>query len=156
MSQDVTFVHANMLEEAKYRLKTALGVSDSYYTHCELFPVYRSGQGATTLLHIWLAISSTICDIYDEHAKGAEFVSPDQAIWVLLAILGFVDNVTNQINMFQDNNITVNDLLQDMKHDSQLWALLVWLTGGLLELQKCSYHVIHFNFKPDDTPQLHT
>jgi hypothetical protein len=43
-----------------------------------------------------------------------------------------------------------------MKYDSQLWALLLWLTGGLLELQKCSYHVIHFNFKPDGTPQLHT
>eukprot|EP00957_Ditylum_brightwellii_P147614 11241655-Ditylum_brightwellii.AAC.1 len=33
MSRDVTFVHANMLEEAKYRLKTALGISDDYYTH---------------------------------------------------------------------------------------------------------------------------
>eukprot|EP00957_Ditylum_brightwellii_P155291 11821768-Ditylum_brightwellii.AAC.1 len=31
-----------------------------------------------------------------EHAKGAEFVSPDQAIRVPLAILRFVDDVTNQ------------------------------------------------------------
>eukprot|EP00957_Ditylum_brightwellii_P073402 5578146-Ditylum_brightwellii.AAC.1 len=134
MSYEVTFAHANTLEEAKYKLKTALGVSDDYYTHCELFPIYGSGQGATILPHIWLDISSTIYDIYNEHAKGAEFFSPDQAIGVLLAILGFVDEVTNQVNMFQDNNATVNDLLQDMKHNSQLWASLLWLTGGLLEL----------------------
>eukprot|EP00957_Ditylum_brightwellii_P073700 5600652-Ditylum_brightwellii.AAC.1 len=128
MSRDVTFVHANTLEEAKCRLKTALGVSDDCYTHYELFPIYGSGQGATNSPHIWLAISSTICDIYAEHAKGAKFVSPDQAIRVLLANLGFVNNVTNQVNMFQDNNVTVNNLLQDMKHDSKLWALLLWLT----------------------------
>eukprot|EP00957_Ditylum_brightwellii_P197466 15045905-Ditylum_brightwellii.AAC.1 len=77
MSRDVTFVHANILEEEKYRLKTALGVSDDYCTHCELFPIYGSGQGATNVPHIWLAISSTICDIYNEHANGAEFVSID-------------------------------------------------------------------------------
>eukprot|EP00957_Ditylum_brightwellii_P209498 15361996-Ditylum_brightwellii.AAC.1 len=73
-----------------------LGVSDDYYTHCELFPIYGSGQGATNLSHIWLAIRSTICDIYNEYAKGEEFVSPDQAIQVLLAILGFVDDMNNQ------------------------------------------------------------
>eukprot|EP00957_Ditylum_brightwellii_P167970 12786073-Ditylum_brightwellii.AAC.1 len=77
---DIIFVHANTLEEAKYRLKTALGVSDDCYTHCELYPMYGSGQGAAHSPHIWLVISSTICDIYDENAKGAEFVSPDQAI----------------------------------------------------------------------------
>eukprot|EP00957_Ditylum_brightwellii_P194116 14783077-Ditylum_brightwellii.AAC.1 len=80
MSHDIIFVHDNTLEEAKYRLKTVLGVSDDYYTHSELFPIYGSGQGVTNLPHIWLAISSTICDIYNEHAKGTEFVSPDQAI----------------------------------------------------------------------------
>eukprot|EP00957_Ditylum_brightwellii_P119723 9134623-Ditylum_brightwellii.AAC.1 len=96
MSHDATFVHANTLEEAKYQLKTALDISDDYYTHCELFPIYGSGQGATNAPHIWLAIISTICDIYNEHAKGAEFISPDQAIQVLLAMFGFIDDVTNR------------------------------------------------------------
>eukprot|EP00957_Ditylum_brightwellii_P204366 15338884-Ditylum_brightwellii.AAC.1 len=145
-----------MLEEAKFRLKTALGVSDEYYTHCCMYPIYRSGQGATNNPQIWLAISSTMCGICKECAQGAEFVSPNQAVSVLLAILGFVDDVTNQVNMFQDNIVTVDKLINDMKRDSQLWDMLLWLTGGLLELQKCSYHTIHFNFKSDGTPQLQT
>ena len=77
-----------------------MGVSDDYCTHCELYPIYGSGQGATNMPHIWLAINSTICDIYDEHAKGAKCVSPDQAIRVVLAILRFIDDMTNQVNMF--------------------------------------------------------
>eukprot|EP00957_Ditylum_brightwellii_P096207 7328817-Ditylum_brightwellii.AAC.1 len=43
-----------------------------------------------------------------------------------------------------------------MQQDSQLLAMLLWLTGGLLELQKCSYHMIHFEFKEDGRPQFRT
>eukprot|EP00957_Ditylum_brightwellii_P073827 5610193-Ditylum_brightwellii.AAC.1 len=41
-----------------------------------------------------------------------------------------------------------------MREDGQLWLILLWLTGGLLELNKCSYHVMHFLFYPDSTPQM--
>jgi hypothetical protein len=39
----VTLVHAKTLEEARYKLKTALGVSDSEYSHDEAFPIYGTG-----------------------------------------------------------------------------------------------------------------
>eukprot|EP00957_Ditylum_brightwellii_P054815 4154188-Ditylum_brightwellii.AAC.1 len=61
-----------------------------------MFPIYSSGQGATNSPQIWLVISSTICDIYKQSANGAECVSPDQDISILLAILDFVDDVNNQ------------------------------------------------------------
>eukprot|EP00957_Ditylum_brightwellii_P153143 11656755-Ditylum_brightwellii.AAC.1 len=41
-----------------------------------------------------------------------------------------------------------------MKEDGQLRSILLWLTGGLLELNKCSYHVIHFLYYPDGTPHM--
>eukprot|EP00957_Ditylum_brightwellii_P202934 15332488-Ditylum_brightwellii.AAC.1 len=34
LHKNVTFVHAQTLKEAKYRLKTALGVRNKYYQHC--------------------------------------------------------------------------------------------------------------------------
>eukprot|EP00957_Ditylum_brightwellii_P064556 4898655-Ditylum_brightwellii.AAC.2 len=40
--KNVIFVHAQMLEQAKYRLKTALGVSEEYYQHINTFPIYGS------------------------------------------------------------------------------------------------------------------
>eukprot|EP00957_Ditylum_brightwellii_P009324 705476-Ditylum_brightwellii.AAC.1 len=96
MHKNVTFVHATTLEKAKYRVKTVLGVIEGYHSHRKTFPVYGSGQGATNSSHIWLVISSTICDIYEQSAHGAEFVSPDQDVSIFLAILGFVDNVNTQ------------------------------------------------------------
>eukprot|EP00957_Ditylum_brightwellii_P141341 10769518-Ditylum_brightwellii.AAC.1 len=40
LHKNVTFVHAKSLEEAKFELKTALGVSESFYSHSEIFPIY--------------------------------------------------------------------------------------------------------------------
>eukprot|EP00957_Ditylum_brightwellii_P130865 9983339-Ditylum_brightwellii.AAC.1 len=35
-----------MLQEVNCRLKTEFGVSKDYYSHCKIFPIYVSGQGA--------------------------------------------------------------------------------------------------------------
>eukprot|EP00957_Ditylum_brightwellii_P188888 14378333-Ditylum_brightwellii.AAC.1 len=82
---------------------TGEGVSDKYYQHCTTFPIYGSGQGATNSLGIWLTITSTIRETYEQSANGDEFISPDNAITLVLAILGFMDDVTNQVNEFTDN-----------------------------------------------------
>eukprot|EP00957_Ditylum_brightwellii_P154583 11765255-Ditylum_brightwellii.AAC.1 len=36
---NVTFMHATTLAEAKFKLKTAIGVSDDFYQHCKAFLV---------------------------------------------------------------------------------------------------------------------
>jgi hypothetical protein len=50
---------------------------------------------------------------------GAEFVSPDQAHSALLFIPGFVHDVTNQVNILRNNNITIRQLLDVISKDSQ-------------------------------------
>eukprot|EP00957_Ditylum_brightwellii_P111637 8514986-Ditylum_brightwellii.AAC.1 len=39
-----------------------------------------------------------------------------------------------------------------MQHDAKLWSDLLWLSGGLLELDTCSYHFIYYCFLADGTP----
>eukprot|EP00957_Ditylum_brightwellii_P189905 14457143-Ditylum_brightwellii.AAC.1 len=95
LHKNVTFVHTTTLEQAKYHLKTALGVSNEYYQHCQLYPIYGSRQGATNSPQTWLIISSTLCNMFDESAHSATFISPDQVHQVLLTILGFVDDANN-------------------------------------------------------------
>eukprot|EP00957_Ditylum_brightwellii_P003851 292518-Ditylum_brightwellii.AAC.1 len=41
-----------------------------------------------------------------------------------------------------------------MEQGSELWATLLWLMGGLLELQKCPYCMIHFTFQEDGAQQM--
>eukprot|EP00957_Ditylum_brightwellii_P118047 9002815-Ditylum_brightwellii.AAC.1 len=83
----------------------ALGVSKEYYQQCTTFPIYSSEQGATNSLGIRLNISSTIGDIYEQSANGAKFISLDRAIALVFAILGFVDDISNQVNVFTDNQV---------------------------------------------------
>eukprot|EP00957_Ditylum_brightwellii_P002728 209666-Ditylum_brightwellii.AAC.1 len=37
------FMHALTLAEAKFKLKTALGISEDFYQHCKAFPIYGAG-----------------------------------------------------------------------------------------------------------------
>jgi hypothetical protein len=39
-----------------------------------------------------------------------------------------------------------------MKHDAQLWHDLLWCSGGMLELPKCLYHFLYFDYQSDGTP----
>eukprot|EP00957_Ditylum_brightwellii_P029373 2220056-Ditylum_brightwellii.AAC.1 len=59
LHRNITFVHATTVEEANFKLKTALGISDNFYQHCQAYPIYRAGQGSTNSSIIWLIISST-------------------------------------------------------------------------------------------------
>jgi hypothetical protein len=56
--QTLCFIHATFLRQAKYKLKTKLGLSDEDYSHCHLHPIYGTGQGSTNSLVIWVLISS--------------------------------------------------------------------------------------------------
>eukprot|EP00957_Ditylum_brightwellii_P122831 9366730-Ditylum_brightwellii.AAC.1 len=68
------------MAEAKFKLKTALWVSNDYYQHCEAFPIYGRGQGSTNLPTIWLIISSTLFDIHKELSNGATFSDTIQEV----------------------------------------------------------------------------
>lgn len=44
--KSVVFINAKTLEEAKYFMKPKLGVSEAFYQHSTIFPIYGSGQGS--------------------------------------------------------------------------------------------------------------
>ena len=102
---------------------------------------------------IWCFISSTLFDCHQSKAYGAIFQSPDRTVTVSFSMVGFVDDSTGTVNSF---NVTTQpspeELLNKMKHDAQLWHDLLWCSGGMLELPKCSYHFLYFDYKPDGTP----
>jgi hypothetical protein len=155
MHRNVIFVHAKTLAETKYKLKTSMGVSDEFYANCEIFPIYGTGQGSGNSPAIWCIISSVLFACHEENGHGAYFCTPDKQMPVSLSMVGFVDDSTRQVNEFALNTQpTPKFLRQVMKLDAQLWSDLLWLSGGLLELGKCSFHQIHFDFKQDGSPTM--
>eukprot|EP00957_Ditylum_brightwellii_P172890 13162357-Ditylum_brightwellii.AAC.1 len=129
LHRNLTFVHALTLAEAKFKLKTALGVSDDFYQHCQAFPIYGTGQGSTNSPTIWLIISSILFDIHEKLGKYATFCNPMQLIYVHITIVEFVDDTIGQTNKFDDNNATPEELINLMQHDTQLWSDLLWVSG---------------------------
>jgi hypothetical protein len=155
LHKNVVFVHATTLEETKYKLKTSLGVSDKVYANCQAFPIYRTGQGSGNSPAIWCIVSSVLFSCHQERAHGAYFCTPDKKTSVSLSMIGFVDDSTGQVNTFKDDTQPTPKFLRAiMQNDAQLWNDLLWLSGGLLELSKCSFHQIHFDFSPDGTPMM--
>ncbi len=69
-----------------------------------------------------------------------------------MTIIDFVEDLTNQVNIFHDNDVSAETLAEKMTQDCQHWANLLLLSGGPLELEKCLYHFIQFEFHPDSTP----
>ena len=70
-------------------------------------------------------------------------------------MIGFVDNSTAQVNLFdEDEAPNPAKLIELMQQDAQLWNDLLWASGGNLELPKCSYHYLQWQFTANGTPIL--
>jgi hypothetical protein len=154
LHRKVVFVHATTLQHAKFHLRNQFGFSPTSYSHCIEFPIYGSGQGSGNSPSIWLFISSTLFDIHQDISHGATFTTPDGAISVRITMVGFVDDSTGTCNDFRpQQQVELTTLSSWMEQDAQAWNDLLWCSGGRLELPKCSFHALHFDFLPNGTPK---
>ena len=151
---NVCYVMATTLLEARYKLKTSLGLSESYYKHCENFPIYGSGQGSGNSPVLWVFISSILFNCHNSKAHGATFQSINNKHKLHISMIGFVDDSTGYCNAKTPNE-DVSTLFSKMQHDAHLWNTLLWQSGGDLELSKCLYHVSDYQFTPKGEPVLH-
>lgn len=154
LHKQLAIIHGSTLKEAQYKLRTAIGISDLAYSHCEEFPLYGSGQGSGNSPALWLFISATLFNIHDRLAHGATFQDPSGTLTAHLRLSGFVDDTNATLNDWQpQDEATLDELLKRLCHDAQLWNDLLFISGGKLELSKCSFHVLRFEFSPDGTPR---
>lgn len=134
-------------------MKTATGISSTHYSHCHQFPIHGTGQGSGNSPSIWLLLSSTLFEVHAKLAHGVTFFSPDGHRQVTMTMIGFVDDATSSCNVFlPSSQPPLSTILQYMQADAQTWNDLLYCSGGMLELSKCSFHVLHFEYKPDGTP----
>ena len=131
-------------------------ISEEWYQHSSLTPIFGNGQGSTNSPNAWLFISNNIIKCYKKEATGATYSDPERQHQLTIHIAGFVDDKTLFSNCFYclDNEIT--DVISQLKTDIQLFSNLLWATGGAMEPGKCSYLVLHWTLKEDGTPVLDT
>ena len=160
MHKKVCIVQARTLEAARYYLKTKLGISDEYAEHTRECPWFGTGQGSGNSPFYWLLISSTLYDLYcAKTTGGATYSSPDKSVTVRIHLLGFVDDVKNRTNLWTAANsallaTTLDQLIAQATKDSQLWHDILTTANQELELTKCKYHFIHFEFDENGSPSM--
>ena len=150
--RDIVFVYAKTLEEAKFKFKTFIGISRSLYVHCAKFPIIGTGQGFTNYPMIWTFVSSVLFYTHAKTCNGMVFSSPDGNYFVQYTIVGFVNNSTCITSGSKDNSY--DNLKSKMTHDAQLWHDLFFVSGGKLELPKCGYHLVCYDFDYAGLPQM--
>ncbi len=158
--KEVTASNARTLEQASYHIRTELGVSPDGYKHCEENPIFGTGQGSANSPAIWCFISSLLYQCYDTLAIPATYCSPDQTGHVDLGMVGFVDDSNGQTNVFMEcevkPSVTLQKIQLSLQHNAQVWANLLGVSGGALELLKCSVCVATWAFTSQGAPVLQT
>jgi hypothetical protein len=153
--KNVCLVHARTLQEAGYLLKTQLGVSDEFYSHCRAFLIYGTEQGSGKIPMIWCFISSMLFSIHQDKAIGASYISPDKSLSLRLFMVGFVDDTYGSVNNFSRTPPpSSTELVSMVQHNSQLWSNLLHRSGGALELTKSKYHTVSYLFTTSGAPVL--
>ena len=152
----VTYSNAGTLEQAKFHVRTEVGLSETSYSHEPQNPVYGTGQGSGNSGNNWNFISSALLDCYDTKASPATYINPDRSNPSAWSMVGFVDDNNGQVNSFSEPRTqqSLPLLHHQARQNATVWANLLSVTGGTLELSKCSYHVMNWNFSMTGAPVL--
>jgi exonuclease III len=155
MNKHVVLVNAKTLQAAKFKLKTSLGISDAFYQHCTIYPIHGTGQGSGNSPQIWCFVCSVLFDALQATTSGATFFSFNGKESVTLHMVGFVDDCAQRTNDFQaDPQPTAAILCAKMQLEAQAWNDLLFVSGGRLEIPKCSYHLSESEQDQHGTPRL--
>jgi hypothetical protein len=69
---------AKTIRKMQFRIRTALGISQTHYEDTPETPLYGSGQGSGSSATIWMFISLIIMDCFEDIATGMTMSNIDQ------------------------------------------------------------------------------
>jgi hypothetical protein len=115
---------------------------EKFYQHTAKTPIHGTGQGSCASPAIWLLISCILMDIYKEKAHGMNIYDViKESPTICQYIEAFVDDASSFTNTEFENKC-IKLLLKYMKEDGYLWTKLLEASGGKLELSKCFYYLL--------------
>jgi hypothetical protein len=156
MPKNVCVLFTKMLERFRYYAKTANGVSKACHHHDPPEnPVFGLVQGGQAAGPGWQIISSLLLDLVKIKSQGATFTDPRQLETIKRWMEAFVDDTSATVNSFRENlaNIDVN-LRPLLQETTQWWEQLLHAVGGELELKKCFYFILEWEFDADGFPKI--
>jgi hypothetical protein len=151
--EEIVILIGKTLEKMRYKIKTKIGISKRHYEHSEETEVYGTGQGSTGSPCFWLLISIILFNIMMMIAHGSFFNDPQKVETLKRTMEGFVDDTDVQVNDAK-TPYTAQELAQVLQIDAQHWEKLLFTSGGKLELNKCFFYLLYWEFDDDGKPRL--
>ena len=170
MPKHATACQANALRNMRYAIKQLTGISPKSYSGTPDDPLFGTGQGSGASGATWLCLAVILLNCLDRLSKeddipGLFFADPWDEILAAWRVSAFVDD-TNQGVMDPTGKLSMPDLVEQMRKAGQLWETLLHISGGALNLAKCSWTVQFWQWKkgrpslmpmqPDDPALLMT
>ena len=143
---------SKFLQQARYKVKTALGLSDIEYSQTDGIQLHGPGQGSRAAPAIWVLVSTLLTECLNDTATGITFNNPTRSLQTKRNIDAFVDDTTLWANLWKKQG-NINNELAAM---AQTWEQLLSASGGKLELTKCFYYIMDFEYDAVGHPRLKT
>ena len=137
----------------EYAIKTSMGESTKTYRNTVQRQLFGIGQGGRASTTAWLITSVMLIDLLKQKGKGMLVRNPTNTISAHRHIDAFVDDCTYFTNDF-DNSIQNKEtnIQTDLQQATQWWEQLLHATGGKLELNKCFFYNLQWEFDAEGNP----
>ena len=138
--------HADSLKLMKYTVKTVHGISEDNYQGTPFSPLFGTGQGSGASPAVWLTLIVTLMNTLDRLIpERMEFTSPDTSMHHSRLIDAFVDDTS--LGFTDAGYLTLETIIAKLNNMAQTWEKLLFYSGGALNLSKCSWYVLFWDWK---------
>jgi hypothetical protein len=148
MPRSAARFHARVLANIKYFVKTKHGLSDAFYRACREFLLFGTGQGSGASPSVWLTLSICLLSALTALAPMAmKLIDPWEDIVDERNADAYVDDMSGGVcDASQREPIPYTELIRNMQWSAQIWERVLYSSGGALELRKCFWYLIHWQW----------
>jgi hypothetical protein len=152
---EVAKLHALTIQKIQYYAKHRLGIAENPNSHSDSSPFLGSGQGAADSPARWGFISDALIRAFKKVSHPAIIQSPISEVSFNQQLQAFVDDTrTLLINPSSSTPNLYTKLLSMICQDSQGWERLLYTAAGKLELPKCKFGLIRWQYDSQGTALL--
>ena len=139
--------HADALFLMKYAVKTIYGVSEDTYQGTVFEPLFGTGQGSGASPSAWLTLVVILLQTLDRLVPDRiNFSCPRGELTHSRLSDAFVDDTYLGFTS-SSKDATFDSLVGKLQQLAQTWEHLLFLSGGKLNLSKCSWYILRWEWE---------
>ena len=153
MPRNAVQTHAEALRMMRYYVKTVHGISEDCYKGTVFEPLFGTGQGSGASPAAWLTLISILLNTIDRELPDDRMTFLDPLTKKPHSRLAdaYVDDT--MLGKSDSGDLSYEDLIGRLQLIAQTWERLLSYSGGALNLSKCFYYVLYWEW-PEGLPVL--